>query len=126
MDDFDNLFDEALSGADDVIISIMGKLVYVQIGGVWGVSPIRAVFDDPDATVSLRNSAGQIEDVAPTLFVKTVLIAGLEKRDRVQIGGAMYWVVGIDPDDTGSSVITLARGEPGTMSPVVSGWSKKR
>ncbi|MBL5899932.1 hypothetical protein I7V27_13460 [Lelliottia amnigena] len=117
--DFDNLFDEALSDADDRIIDTMGKNIIVSIHGV--DTPVRAVFDEPAADSSLPGGAAIVEDVAPTLFVKTALIAGLKKRDAVSVAGEPFWVVKVGPDDTGTCTVTLARGQPGDPAPLREG-----
>ncbi|EMF6669782.1 hypothetical protein RGI97_002807 [Serratia marcescens] len=121
MDGFDNLFDKALFDADNRIIEAMGREMEVFING--SKTPIRAVFDEPAADTSLPYGAANIQDVAPRLFVKTALIAGLKKRDLVVIGAESFWVVKVGPDDTGSCVVTLACGEPGKPQPAIDKWS---
>lgn len=122
MDGFDNLFDEALFDADSRIIEVMGREMEVFINGA--PTPVRAVFDEPAADTSLPYGAAKIQDVAPRLFVKTALIGGLKPKDRVEIGTESFWVVKVGPDDTGTCVITLARGEPGRETPAINKWSK--
>ncbi|WP_262145020.1 head-tail joining protein [Serratia ficaria] len=122
MDGFDNLFDEALFDADSRIIEVMGREMEVFINGA--PTPIRAVFDEPAADTSLPQGAATVQDVAPRLFVKTARVAGLKHKDLVQIGAESFWVVKVGPDDTGSCVVTLARGEPGRASPAINKWSK--
>lgn len=121
--DFENIFDEALTGADNVILDTMGVKVSACILGAW--IPIRAVFDDPQADTALQGGAARFDDVAPTLFLKTVEVCGLKKQDPICIAAVMYWVTHIGNDDTGTCVVTLARGEPGkpTASPV--SWSRQ-
>lgn len=122
MDGFDNLFDEALFDADSRIIEAMGREMEVFING--SPTPVRAVFDEPAADTTLPYGAATVQDVAPRLFVKTALIAGLKPKDRVEIGAEAFWVVKIGPDDTGTCVVTLARGEPGRATPAINKWSK--
>ncbi|ELN2578464.1 hypothetical protein RY966_004238 [Enterobacter kobei] len=117
--DFDNIFDEVLHGADDIILETMGRNVLLTIRGQQ--VPARAVFDNPAADSSLPGGAATVEDVAPTLFVKTALIAGLKKRDAVSIAGEPFWVVKVGPDDTGTCTVTLARGQPGDPAPLREG-----
>lgn len=125
MDAFDNLFDDALFRADSAIIETMGTAVYLQINGVWSPEPVSAVFDDPDAVAALPGGAALADIVDPTLFVKTTLITALKKYDRVKVGPQMYWVLHVGEDGTGSTVVHLARGEPGKAAAGPSGWSKK-
>ncbi|WP_227317441.1 head-tail joining protein [Cedecea davisae] len=125
MDAFDNLFDDALFLADSAIIDTMGTAIYLQINGSWGNEPVRAVFDDPDTVAALPGGAALADIVDPTLFVKTALITGLKKYDRVRIGQQMYWVLHVGEDDTGSTAVRLARGEPGKPATAPLGWSKK-
>ncbi|HFK7187624.1 TPA: head-tail joining protein [Serratia odorifera] len=122
MDGFDNLFDRALFDADCRIIEVMGRDMEVFINGA--TTPIRAVFDEPAADTSLPQGAAMVQDVAPRLFVKTMLVAGLKQKDLVQIGAESFWVVKVGPDDTGACVVTLARGAPAGASPIINGWSK--
>lgn len=121
--DFDNLFDEALSDADDRILDAMGKNILVFIHGV--ATPVRAVFDEPAANITLPHGAAVIDDVAPTLFVKTAAVSGLKRRDEVRVGADIYWVAQILPDDLGACVIRLDRGRPGEPAPAIpTAWSK--
>ena len=120
---FDNLFDEALCGADDVILDTMGSpSIHIEINSE--MKPILAVFDEPAADVSLRHKAGEIQDVAPSLFVKTALVQGVKKRAPVQVGVSSFWVVKVGPDDGGTCTITLARGEPGKPVEDIKQWSR--
>lgn len=122
-DAFDNLFDEALCGADDVILDTMGSpLIYIEINSE--MKPILAVFDEPTADVSLRHKAGEIQDVAPSLFLKTALVQGVKKRAPVRVEGSSFWVVKVGPDDGGTCTITLARGEPGKPVEDITQWSR--
>lgn len=122
MDGFDNLFDEALFDADSRIIEVMGREMEVFINGA--PTPVRAVFDEPAADTSLPYGAATVQDVAPRLFVKTALIAGLKPKDRVEAGAEAFWVAKVGPDDTGTCVVTLARGVPGKPAPAIDKWSK--
>lgn len=120
---FDNLFDEALCGADDVILDTMGSSsIYIEINSE--MKPILAVFDELAADVNLRHKAGEIQDVAPSLFVKTVLVLGVKKRALVRVGASSFWVVKVGPDDGGTCTITLARGEPGKPVEDITQWSR--
>lgn len=120
---FHNLFDEVLCGADDVILDTMGSpSIYIEIHG--GMKPILAVFDEPAADVSLRHKTGEIQDVAPSLFVKTALVLGVKKRALVRVGTSSFWVVKVGPDDGGTCTITLARGEPGKPVEDITQWSR--
>lgn len=119
MDGFDNLFDQAMSSADDQIIATMGTEVVIFADGV-ARPPIRAVFDTPEDNNSISNgNGGEIRDAAPTLFARSVDVTGLKKHDRVEIHGETFRVT--DPgwdelggDKRGCVTITLARGKPDT------------
>lgn len=120
--DFDNIFDENMSDADAHIIETMGRNVRVVINGI--AREVRGVFDHPEANTTLPKGAALVEDIAPTLFVKTADIQDLRKRDAIQIGNDMYWVTLILPDDIGVSVVRLARGEKRATLPDIDGnWS---
>lgn len=122
-DVFDNFFDEALCGADDVILDTMGSpSINIEINSE--MKPILAVFDEPAADVTLRHKAGEFQDVAPSLFVKTALVQGVKKRARVRVGASSFWVVKVGPDDGGTCTITLARGEPGKPMEDITQWSR--
>lgn len=69
---FENIFDEALYGADSVILDIMGITVHIEMLGK--MVPVTAVFDAPADDFSLPNQAGNFQDVEPTLFVRTALV----------------------------------------------------
>lgn len=121
--DFENLFDEALYGADNVILDTMGITVHIEMAGK--MMPVTAVFDAPAADVTLPKQSGNVEDVAPTLFVRTALVQLVRKKARVTVNHDDYWVVKVGPDDGGSCVVTLAQGTPGKPAESPSGWSAK-
>lgn len=118
--DFDNLFDRAMSTADDKILETMGTTVYWFSGSQ--KSEIRAVFDVPGDDVGMNTGSGEIRDTAPTLFTRSAFVAGIAKYDRVTVGDQTYWVVNPGWDELGTVqngmiTITLARGEPGRKTP---------
>lgn len=126
--EFENIFDEALYGADGCILDIMGITVLIEVHGV--MKPFVAVFDDPADDLSLPNQAGNFQDVNPTLFTRTAPVMNLPHKTRVEIppgpGRAdtlHFWVVKVGPDDGGTCVITLARGQPGDYAPSADKWS---
>lgn len=112
---FENIFDEALYGADSAILDTMGITVHIEMLGK--IVPVTAVFDAPADDFSLPNQAGNFQDVEPTLFVRTAFVQVVQKKAHVIVHGKDYWVVKVGPDDGGSCVITLARGKPGETAP---------
>lgn len=121
MSDFDNLFDEALWGADDEIISTMGVEAWIEINGI--PTPVRGVFDGPGVEVRLK-TGGRIRTTAPTFFVKSKSVEGVKMKAAVTVNDNAYWVEKIDPDDTGSLVLTLAPGKPDKPAPSSPGQMK--
>ncbi|AYN30195.1 hypothetical protein D8682_26380 [Buttiauxella sp. 3AFRM03] len=120
---FDNLFDEAMFAADNEIIDAMGANAVIDINGI--KTPVRGVFDNPDATATFK-TGGRLKATAPTFFVKSQHVVGIKERDEVVIKGESYWVEKIEPDDTGSRVLTLGTGKPGKPAAGVPGpksWS---
>ncbi|EAA9526542.1 phage tail protein [Salmonella enterica] len=110
MADFDNLFDAAITQADDTIRQVMGTSATVISGAISGVT-LSGVFDDPEnngyATPGIR-----IEGTSPSLFVKSATIGKLARLDTLDINGKSFWVDRIGPDDCGSSYIWLGSGSP--------------
>lgn len=122
MDGYENLFDAALSDADERIIGVMGVTVTPLNPNV---KPFRAVFDHPAADTTLPNGAARIQDTAPTLFAKTPFFTGLTEGDGVHVNGEDFRVVKIGPDDTGSCVVTLSQGSARQAPPVINGRSPR-
>nr|WP_250153641.1 head-tail joining protein [Cedecea lapagei] len=108
--DFDNLFDAAISRADDTILDTMATSVQITSGAMEGVV-ITGVFDDPES-ISYPAGGIRIEGTAPTLFVKAVLVSQLRRMDMLTVGGEAYWVDRVGPDDCGSCHVVLGRGKP--------------
>jgi hypothetical protein len=122
---FDNLFDEAMFAADNEIIDAMGANAVIDINGI--KTPVRGVFDNPDATAEFK-TGGRVQTTAPTLFVKSQSIIGIKEKNLVVINSESYWVEKIGPDDTGSRVLILSTGKPGKPAPSVPSpkrWSEK-
>lgn len=120
---FDNLFDEAMFAADNEIIDAMGVDAVIEIDGI--KTPVRGVFDNPDATAKFK-TGGRVQTTAPTFFVKSHSVDGIKEKNLVVIGDESYWVEKIEPDDTGSRVLTLGTGRPGKPAVGVPGpksWS---
>ncbi|ELJ4794663.1 phage tail protein, partial [Salmonella enterica] len=63
MSQTDNLFDTAMSVADDAIISVMGTTAIITSGVLAGAS-LTGVFDDPES-VSYAAGGVRIEGVSP-------------------------------------------------------------
>ncbi|EIA9229107.1 phage tail protein, partial [Salmonella enterica] len=64
MSQTDNLFDTAMSIADDTIISVMGTVATITSGVLAGTS-LTGVFDDPES-VSYVSGGVRIEGVSPS------------------------------------------------------------
>ncbi|EOY8363758.1 head-tail joining protein, partial [Salmonella enterica subsp. salamae] len=69
MSQTDNLFDTAMSVADDTIISVMGTTATITSGVLAGAS-LTGVFDDPES-VSYAAGGVRIEGISPSIFVKS-------------------------------------------------------
>ncbi len=72
MVDFENLFDAAMSRADDTIRGVMGADVTVTSGALSGVT-IQGVFDDPE-NIGYVGAGVRIEGTSPSLFVKSATV----------------------------------------------------
>ncbi|EOF5838405.1 head-tail joining protein [Salmonella enterica] len=109
----DNLFDTAMSRADDAILGVMGTTVQVASGALAGVT-LAGVFDDPES-VSYAAGGIRIEGGSPSVFVKSVAARQLKRSDTLVIDGWHYWVDRVGPEETsGSRVIWLGTGDPPT------------
>ena len=109
MADFDNLFDAALAGANDVILRNMGVTAVITSGHLKGTG-ITGVFDDPENITYVAGGI-RIEDTLPSLFVKSSDILRLHRNDELVIGSDSFTVDRITPDDGGCSYIRLRRKE---------------
>ncbi|MEB7742203.1 head-tail joining protein [Escherichia coli] len=109
MADFDNLFDAALAGANDVILRNMGVTAVITSGHLEGTG-ITGVFDDPENITYVAGGI-RIEDTLPSLFVKSSDILRLHRNDELVIGSDSFTVDRITPDDGGCSYIRLRRKE---------------
>ncbi|EAQ8163081.1 phage tail protein [Salmonella enterica] len=113
MSQTDNLFDAAMSCADDAILGVMGTMVQVTSGALAGVT-LTGVFDDPES-VSYAAGGIRIEGVSPSVFVKSVAARQLKRSDTLVIDGRSYWVDRMGPEESsGSRVIWLGTGDPPT------------
>ncbi|UYM56331.1 head-tail joining protein [Leclercia adecarboxylata] len=110
MADFDNLFDAAMSRADDTIRGVMGADATVTSGALSGVT-IHGVFDDSE-NIGYAGAGVRIEGTSPSLFVKSATVQQLERMDTLMINGRAFWVERIGPDDCGSCHIWLGNGSP--------------
>lgn len=110
MSDFDNLFDAAMSQADDTILDVMGGNIQILSGDLAGKT-ITGVFDNPDST-GYPEAGIRVEGTTPTLFVKTALITGLKRPDTLIVNGETWWVDRVGKDDCGSCHIWLGTGSP--------------
>ncbi|EAA6923687.1 phage tail protein [Salmonella enterica] len=111
MSQTDNLFDTALSRADDAILGVMGTTVQVTSGTLAGIT-LTGVFDDPES-VSYAAGGVRIEGVSPSVFVKSSAARQLKRGDTLETGGRRYWVDRAGPEESGGSrVIWLGTGDP--------------
>lgn len=111
MSQIDNLFDTAMSMADDTIISVMGTTAIITSGVLAGTS-LTGGFDDPES-VSYAAGGVRIEGVSPSIFVKSSAVRQLKRADTLEMGGQNYWVDRMGPEEgSGSRVIWLGTGEP--------------
>ncbi|ECH9933624.1 phage tail protein [Salmonella enterica subsp. houtenae] len=111
MSQIDNLFDTAMSIADDTIISVMGTTATITSGVLAGTS-LTGVFDDPES-VSYAAGGVRIEGVSPSVFVKSSAARQLKRGDTLETGGRRYWVDRAGPEEIGGSrVIWLGTGDP--------------
>ncbi len=107
MADFDNPFDAAVTMADAVILCHMGITTVITSGQLEGKT-LRGVFDDPEK-ISFVAGGVRFEDSSPSLFVKTADITGLRRLDTLEVGGDLFRVDRITPDDGGCCYIRLQR-----------------
>lgn len=114
MSQSENLFDTAISQADDAILRVMGTVATITSGVLAGAT-LTGVFDDPES-VSYAAGGVRIEGDKPTFFVKTSLTVHLKRPDTLTILGDTFWVDRITPAGGDSSIILLGRGEPPTDS----------
>ena len=108
MADFDNLFDVAITQADDTIRQVMGTSATVTSGAISGVT-LSGVFDDPE-NIGYATPGVRVEGTSPSLFVKSAAIEQLARLDTLDINGKPFWVERIGPDDCGSCHIWLGTG----------------
>ncbi|MCS3433699.1 head-tail joining protein [Klebsiella sp. BIGb0407] len=114
MVNFDNIFDAAISRADNTILETMASPIHITSGAMKD-AVIAGVFDDPE-NISYPGSGIRIESTNPTLFVKTSLVSQLQRADTLTINGESFWIDRIGPDDCGSCHIFLGRGSPPASS----------
>ncbi|HGG6549933.1 TPA: head-tail joining protein [Salmonella enterica subsp. enterica serovar Muenchen] len=111
MSQIDNLFDAAMSRADDDILDVMGTAVQVTSGALAGVT-LTGIFDDPES-VSYAAGGIRVEGVSPSVFVKSVAARQLKRADTLIIDGRSYWVDRMGTEDgSGSRHIWLGAGDP--------------
>lgn len=107
----DNIFDAAMSRADDAIISVMGVKALVVSGAIAG-EVFNVVFDIPENT-SYAAEGVRIEGTSPCIFVKSPLITQLKRLDTISINGEVFWVDRKEREDSsGSCYVWLGRGTP--------------
>lgn len=111
MSQIDNLFDSAMSRADDAILGVMGVSVCITSGG--RTYTVTAVFDDPES-VEYPTGGVRIEGGSPSIFVRTVDVPAIKRLDTVTLGEITFWVDRGGPDDNGSRHIWLGTGTPPT------------
>ena len=107
---FDNVFDAAISRADETIRSTMGTVALITSGGLSGLS-ISGVFDDPE-NIGYAVPGMRVEGTSPSFFVKSTDASELQRLDTLTINGISYWIDRIGPDDCGSCHLWLGNGQP--------------
>lgn len=110
MTDFDNIFDAAISRADETIRSTMGTVALISSGELTGRS-ISGVFDDPE-NIGYAAPGVRVEGTSPSFFIKSVYASALLRLDTLTINGICYWIDRIGPDDCGSCHLWLGTGHP--------------
>lgn len=110
MADFDNLFDAAISRADETIRGYMGTSATIT-SGVQAGDVLRGVFDYPE-NIGYAGLGVRVEGSSPSLFVRSDAVAQLRRGDVLTIGGESFWIDRISPDDGGSCYLWLGRGAP--------------
>ncbi|HCD2544420.1 TPA: phage tail protein [Klebsiella pneumoniae] len=110
MTDFNNIFDAAISLADEIILEKMAVVARVTSGFYKG-SDISGVFDDPE-NIGYAGNGVRIEGTSPSLFVKSVAVSELKRFDLLIVNNATHWVDRLSPDDCGSRYIWLGTGTP--------------
>ena len=104
---FSNIFDAALDQADDVIIRHMGISALITTGALEGTT-ITGIYDDPESVTMVAGGI-RLDDSTPSLFVRTADVLLLRRQDELNIGGELFSVDRITPDDGGSCHIRLRR-----------------
>ncbi|HEB6949743.1 TPA: phage tail protein [Salmonella enterica subsp. enterica serovar Hvittingfoss] len=111
MSQIDNIFDSAMSRADDAILDMMGISACITSEG--RTYTVTAVFDDPES-VEYPTGGVRIEGTSPSIFVRTVDVPAIKRLDTVVAGSMSFWVDRVGPDDSGSRHIWLGTGTPPT------------
>ncbi|HAY0219012.1 TPA: phage tail protein [Escherichia coli] len=107
MTTFINPFDAALDQADDAIIRDMGIPALITTGALAGTT-ITGIYDDPESITMVAGGI-RLEDSTPSLFVRTADVLQLRRQDVLNIGGELFSVDRITPDDGGSCHLRLRR-----------------
>lgn len=110
MTDSENIFDAAISLADEIILEKMAVVAKVT-SGVYVGSEISGVFDEPE-NIGYAGNGVRIEGTSPSLFVKSEGISQLKRFDTLIVNNTTYWVDRLSPDDCGSRYIWLVTGTP--------------
>lgn len=79
---------------------------YTPSGGT--AKGIKVVFDNEYAVVSLAGDVA-IESVSPAAHCKDSDIIGAKHGDTLVINSVTYYVIGIQPDGTGITILILSR-----------------
>ncbi|HIG8794771.1 TPA: head-tail joining protein [Raoultella terrigena] len=110
MTDFENIFDAAISLADEIIIEKMAVVAKIS-SGVYVGREISGVFDDPE-NIGYAGNGVRIDGTNPTLFVKSAAVNQLNRFDTLTVNNSIYWVDRVGQDDCGSCYIWLGSGLP--------------
>lgn len=68
------------------------------------------IFDDAYKGINL--ATGEIESTEPQIIVKSSNVSGIEHGNTLIINSITYYVIGIHPDGTGLTTLTLSKDAP--------------
>lgn len=73
---------------------------------------IPVIFDAPGSAASLADGT-EYETTAPKVLCRTEDLPGVAHGDAVTVGSRQYKVIGISPDGTGVTTLTLSEDSDG-------------
>lgn len=79
---------------------------YTPFGG--SASSISVIFDKPFQAVSLETGQVDLEDIKPTVYVKTTDVSSVAHGDQLVINSVTYQVIGIESQgQSGGQSLTI-------------------